>query len=194
MIHFNEECLYKPVMLFNRNGEIFKMKSINNNEDSMFFLVIAINKNCIELMCLHTCYRCFDKHRLAPTNQYIMIDKSVFCGYHLLSDICIKKTTHHTCCIQDRFSLKFTIWPENDEMTIWKSNSYNKQFGTLQLFTEETTPVKVVIHHMDGNKTIYQHANTIYLDQCRKITIHRKGKEKVTGVFNIKMNSIVPYE
>ncbi len=194
MINFNDECLYKPVMLYNKKGEIFKMKSMNSDVESKFFLMIAINKKCITLMCLHTCYLCIEKNALAPTHQYITIDKTVFCGYHIVSDICIKKSTHNTCCIHDRFSLRFTIWPGNDEMIIWKSNSYNKQFGTLQLFIEETTPVKVVIHHMDGNKTIYQHANTIYLDQCWKITIHTKGKEKVTGVCNIKMYSIVPYE
>lgn len=193
MIHLDEECLNKPVMLFNKDGEIFKMKSINSDVESRYFLIRTINKSCIELMCLHACYRCFEEYALSPTNQYIMIDKTVFCGYHLLSDsdICMKKCTHHTCCIHDRFSQRFTICSGNDEIIIWKSNNYNKQFGTLQLFMEEQRPIKVVVQHMDGHKTTYWHPHTIYLDQCRKITIHSKGIEKITGVFTINMNSIV---
>lgn len=194
MIHVKEEDLEKPVMLFNKHGEVFKMKSINNDVEMKFFLIISFDKKCVTLMCLRACYLCFEKHALATTHQYVTIDKTAFCGYHILHDISVENCTHYTCCIHDSFCKKFTIWPENKEVIIWTSNLHTTQFGTLQLLMEKPQPVKVAIHQMNGSKKIYRYTNPIHLNQCRKITIYTEGKEKVTGEFKIEMDSMITHE
>lgn len=125
----------KPMMLFLKDGSIFKAKG-KGYFTTKFFLVSKIDntKKCITLMLLKPCSSCTDITVLMPTNQYITITIECFCGYQSISNICVRKCNHLPIKIKDCICGPFSILPKNDESIIWQSNLHAEQYGTLNLY------------------------------------------------------------
>ncbi|MFD2132355.1 S-Ena type endospore appendage [Pseudogracilibacillus auburnensis] len=192
-MYLKQNCVNKPIMFFLRNGEVFKTRSMKNNVITKFFLITSIDKTCITFMQLRPCYICYNNYSFEPTYEYITMEKSVFCAYHILNDVCIRKCKHHICCFSDCLIGHFTLLPGNNEATIWKSNMANKQSGTLQIQLKDkiSSPVKVIIQNGYVHSITSLKSKIICLDGAKHITIKSNGDEKVKGCFKIEMNSMI---
>lgn len=183
------ECLYKPVILFKNNGEIFKMKGIKGGLQTKYFFIKEVTNSCITVLHLRTCNLCNNDLSLSFTCDYITLNKESFCGYHVLDNVCVQKCSHKLSCMKDCISGKFTILPKK-EVIIWKSNMEERQLGTLKLiFKDEVASVKVNVYK--GNRVTQYFSNYIQLDYCNKISLETDGKSKVTGEYMIKMISMI---
>lgn len=189
----DKKCLYRPVIFFKRNGELLSVENIQNQSMTEFFLITSIDKNSMTLMQLSPCLVCYPSCTLEPTYQYTTIAKNVLCGYQLLEDFYIRNCNHIIASFTDCIYKTFTIVPGYDEITLWKSNLADNQYGSLRVWLQElpSTPIEIVVHQKDKEVISLLYSESILLDQCIKVTIRTNGKEKVKGVFKIDMESIV---
>lgn len=192
---FHTNCLQQPVILFLKNGKMFSMVDEKTNVETNFFCIVSIKGQMITLMKLIPCYVCLTKFNLKPTYQYVLMDCSTFCGYHIIEDACIHKCEHPYVCFIDRFCKSFSIVTGHDEIVLWRSNVNGHQSGILQLSLEELDSfAEIIMYNETGFSRYPLCSNTYFLNQCKQISIISNTAKRIKGVFTIEMNTIVECE
>lgn len=116
------------------------------NLETKYFLVTAIHDDGITVMQLRICLQCSDRNylKMIPTEKYITLKMNLFCGYHVLNHVIIKKCDCTIChCYEDNChcfhnnyycSSKYTDEPcneislcQNDLCGCYSFNYYEKK-------------------------------------------------------------------
>lgn len=194
-----DDYINQPVTLFLKKGNMFQAKSSNSKHQYVteYFLITHINdtNSCLTLMLLRPCSVCSDQFVLIPTDEFIIIDKRVFCGYQSLKDTCIRKCNHPSVIMKDCICVSFTLLSEHNESVLWQSNMDAHQLAFIDLNIDKDHEGHSELR-IYGNDTSYESYQLIgcksynfWITDCSQITILKKHMETVKGVFKIKLYS-----
>lgn len=212
----NEECLFKPIMLFIKNGKTLQLQGTKNLQKSKIFLITSIKEKCITLMHLDHCPTCISELTLNPTNTYTVIESNAIHGYHFIENVRIEDCNHCNnckhcnhcndcnhcnncnqcnyckCVFTDCISGKISIQPKNSQI-LWKSLISQQQYGRLRLWIDEQSLTSTELFIYDYNDHVYRYrgVDMVYLEQCKLIIIKSSVNRIIKGTFKIEVESTV---
>lgn len=183
-----------PVLLFTREGNVFTANGHHEEPfTTKFFTTIDVDKRnrCLTLRLLKKCTSC-NEFVLIPTKRLITMDSDCVCGFHELSNVCIKHCNHPTINVKSRINGPFAIEQGYRKTVIWSSNICAENNGTIKLkVTEESaTPLQLrVFNYLGGyklydltSKKIYQFSFT---DSPLIQIVRNEIEEKVAGEYEV---------